>query len=706
MPVTNTRFNLAPSNYYNAKQAEKVDALSPKAKRLPTWVKPVGLTALAVAGLAALYFAGPAIFTSPSPGPNPGSTPIPTPTPTPTPTQTPTPTPTPTPAATQPFAEITSDEAVEAMARYLLEAKYLHDVMSFSFEGFFTIRNASIRLNVDDTKILVYSAVDKLLKEKRIVGWSWSGSVIHIKQYANDPDPVGNGLFPVGKLDSHSPFSEEGMRFFTPTESPRERCHNLKPTIEEINKQIQAEREKQSQTSTSQSSTTGSKTSGSADSSATSQPTGTANQATKPSPIPTPTSKTTAPTPTPTPKPTPNSPAPIPTPAPKKGTSVPAPTPTSDQPSYSLRGIQIVTGRSSTPVRYRVKETETNAVFGDFIAMAELEEAWRTRNVYSPEEEQARIRDDFKINFYGKADHHEHLDKYNEMISLAKQGDQNAMETLAYCWSNLRRNMVQGEDRDSIRDAYYKAHGVSNYLELKQNATKGDTEAMETLRSHWNKAIFSHPDIDKSDITYAYYIANQRKAFDGDPKALKLIVSAWARGKFFDPHNTDRYVLGQHYKHNYEKGKEEARNGDLLAMLGLYNFWGGRSPDYAASIRTEFESSFSKLYATLKQKTMSGDPTALDELKLIWWSCNRLAPYSSKKDSNPCASFSMSDKDQASIRDAYNSARVPNYMELRDKALKREEAAADILYANWKNGTIEVSMKDRLFEIFQYRQDE
>jgi hypothetical protein len=48
MPVTNTRFNLAPSNYYNAKQAEKVDALSPKANRLPTWVKPVGYTALTV----------------------------------------------------------------------------------------------------------------------------------------------------------------------------------------------------------------------------------------------------------------------------------------------------------------------------------------------------------------------------------------------------------------------------------------------------------------------------------------------------------------------------------------------------------------------------------------------------------------------------------------------------------------------------------
>src|SRR5271170_6503351 len=96
MPVTSTRFNLEASNY-NAQRQEKVDALSPKAKRLPTWVKPVAYTALTIAGLAAIYFAGPVIFSS--------STPVPTPTPTPTPKSpapTPTPTPTPTPKAQTP----------------------------------------------------------------------------------------------------------------------------------------------------------------------------------------------------------------------------------------------------------------------------------------------------------------------------------------------------------------------------------------------------------------------------------------------------------------------------------------------------------------------------------------------------------------------------------------------------------------------------
>ncbi len=89
MPVTNTPFNLGSSNY-NAQRQEKVDALSPKAKRLPTWVKPVAYTALTIAGLAAIYFAGPAIFSSSTPVPNPGPTPKPTP-------KSPEPTPTPTP---------------------------------------------------------------------------------------------------------------------------------------------------------------------------------------------------------------------------------------------------------------------------------------------------------------------------------------------------------------------------------------------------------------------------------------------------------------------------------------------------------------------------------------------------------------------------------------------------------------------------------
>jgi hypothetical protein len=74
-PITNARFNLA-LNSYNGKQEEKVGSLSPKAKRLPTWVKPAAYTAaLTVTALAAIYFAGTAISSSPNPGPTPGGPP-------------------------------------------------------------------------------------------------------------------------------------------------------------------------------------------------------------------------------------------------------------------------------------------------------------------------------------------------------------------------------------------------------------------------------------------------------------------------------------------------------------------------------------------------------------------------------------------------------------------------------------------------------
>jgi hypothetical protein len=72
MPITNLSFNLASSNY-NAKQEKKVEALAPKAKRLPTWVKPVAYTAFTIAGIAAIYFAASAISSSTTPGSPPGT---------------------------------------------------------------------------------------------------------------------------------------------------------------------------------------------------------------------------------------------------------------------------------------------------------------------------------------------------------------------------------------------------------------------------------------------------------------------------------------------------------------------------------------------------------------------------------------------------------------------------------------------------------
>ena len=53
----------------------RANALSTKTNRIPSWVKPVGLAALTVAGLAAIYFAGSAISSSTTPGPTPGRPP-------------------------------------------------------------------------------------------------------------------------------------------------------------------------------------------------------------------------------------------------------------------------------------------------------------------------------------------------------------------------------------------------------------------------------------------------------------------------------------------------------------------------------------------------------------------------------------------------------------------------------------------------------
>ena len=66
---------------------ERVKALSNKADSIPSWIKPVAYTALAVAGIAAMAFIGSNILSSRTPAPTP--TPVPTPTPTPSPTPSP-----------------------------------------------------------------------------------------------------------------------------------------------------------------------------------------------------------------------------------------------------------------------------------------------------------------------------------------------------------------------------------------------------------------------------------------------------------------------------------------------------------------------------------------------------------------------------------------------------------------------------------------
>jgi hypothetical protein len=377
-PITNTPYYLASSNF-NANRDKKVDALSPKAKTKPllTWVKPVGLTALTIVGLAAIYFAGSAIFSSTTPGPNPGLTPgrspgsprgkppgtggtsnpetlTPTPTPqsleaTPTPTtttvttqpfmatlraiakhlldqkrvneaaeakatlqaiangeittneaeamaalraitkrlldekrlneaagtmaklqviakflrvtdndivsggtsnpETPTPTPTPQPleptptpttttVTTQPFGEITTNEALEAMAKLLLDKKRVTD-NDIVDHGWFKIKKVPIKFYYwTEIAGLLFSAVDKLLKEKRIVGWAWARQGVSIKQHENDPIDV--------EVYSYSPFSEEGFKKIPMfiKEEYENLPTQLQTTIEEINKQLQAQPEK------------------------------------------------------------------------------------------------------------------------------------------------------------------------------------------------------------------------------------------------------------------------------------------------------------------------------------------------------------------------------------------------------------------------------------------------------------------------------
>jgi hypothetical protein len=85
--------NLAAKSYFNraqaireieqnasrAQKADRVYALSPKAKHLPAWVKPAGYTVLAVAAIAAMAFIGSRMTPSQTPTPNPNPNPNPAP---------------------------------------------------------------------------------------------------------------------------------------------------------------------------------------------------------------------------------------------------------------------------------------------------------------------------------------------------------------------------------------------------------------------------------------------------------------------------------------------------------------------------------------------------------------------------------------------------------------------------------------------------
>jgi hypothetical protein len=186
----------------------------------------------------------------------------------------------------------------------------------------------------------------------------------------------------------------------------------------------------------------------------------------------------------------------------------------------------------------------------------------------------------------------------------------------------------------------------------------------------------------------------------GDTDAKDLLVSAWFEGKTDYFLSAADQLLANYYKFDLEESKKLAMNdGDLLAMIGIHTYWQNEgkkeapSKEDQISIRTAFDAAFSKRYENLTQKVILGDSNALDEMKRIWWACQKL-----NKDpfENFCSSisiervgYSKSQAERNALKMAYNVARVPNYFEIQEKALKKDQAARETLFEKWADGSLE-----------------
>jgi len=355
---------------------------------------------------------------------------------------------------------------------------------------------------------------------------------------------------------------------------------------------------------------------------------------------------------------------------------------------------------------------------GDCEAFATLRMYWSEGMLSTPESDKTQL-----YTSYETATH----SQYENLVKQASNGDLTAMVNLVGCW--------KWKVQDSIVEAYYTAHHP-NYRTLKQQAIDGNPTSMNELTSFWKKPGLFDAGAEKfsikdafaskirtkaklgethafnlleskwqdgsiwdseqaqSAIRQGYYKEISKKVSSGDTEAFKILTTAWYDGKTsvgIELKSDPSVLLSNYYQQHPEEWKQ-AQQGDLKTMIGLFKIWYLNplaAPSYREenSIITAFESAFSQHYQDLIQKTESGDKSAMDAMKRIWWECEQLIPQGHRKF---CSTISISEEKKKSIREAYNLFRVPDYLQLQKKASEGDDAAMSTLKSKSEDGTLDV----------------
>ena len=281
--------------------------------------------------------------------------------------------------------------------------------------------------------------------------------------------------------------------------------------------------------------------------------------------------------------------------------------------------------------------------------------SWNEKIYSTPDTERTQLIASYKAN-----------SNYNNLVKQGSKGDSTAMEDLGICWQWVE-DKVPETTQLSIEEAYNAAR-ISNYRVLKQEAIdgsstsmdaltsswkqpdilklyreitsiqnafalkirfqveQGDPQALNVLEAKWRDGLIWNSDSEKSELRERCYNAILKKVQSGESEAWKILTTAWYEGKtsvgIESPHRPTA-ILSAYYKHHPEKWGQ-AQQGDLKTMIGLRWLWMLRDPppppkEAQTKIVTAFEIAFKQNYQDLMQKTKSGDKTAMDAMKSIWF---------------------------------------------------------------------------------------
>ncbi len=387
--------------------------------------------------------------------------------------------------------------------------------------------------------------------------------------------------------------------------------------------------------------------------------------------------------------------------------------------------------------KHHYEECKQKALSGDFKARLALDDIW-LRKYITPipsEQEQADILDKSDKAF---------ANLYADLKQKTMNGETTALDSLKRIWwfcknmGGMTREApcisISNEDQASVRKAYNSASVQKllglDFNELVQKASGGDDKAKDLLEEKWKDGTIESSEKEKDSIQRAFDRAKAHESWkkeareEGDWSAMRSVRDDWKAGKYPCSEQEKTSIENEYnaaLSRKYQELKEQAGKGIREAIIALEDCWVQKavsvSPEDQTSIRDSYNSAVLPNYKELKQKAESDDEGALTTLKEKWkdpdtylgsdeWTILLSAEeqhsllykfYKVKAGKGnrdaieklqsiwDAKTVSISDADKALIIDSYNSAALPRFNELKQKAAQGDTTALTTLQNNWRD---------------------